>query len=294
MNTGKQPRTQEKYNQHTKDLEHKPAVVRNGCEIFQQLALRALDIVDHLHHIVIDALYSLALLRHHVGELAKYLTELRDGGLDRFDSHRALLHIARLLLFFCDQLLLLLHAATHHIERKESVATSGSCAHLFVRLDAGGGRTVVQHRGRRRCARWTSRACKRIQWRCRACVSTRLTALERPRSRAVEELFRAVTRCLHVLGAHLEDLLEARCSIREVRLQHCDHVATVLAGGVLARAAALRVERQLGQLAVQTRNIVFDNVRELRDFHGPVIKKRFASCDRLARTYAATDATASQ
>ena len=37
---------------------------------WEQLALRALDIVDHLHHIVIDALYSLALLRHHVGELA--------------------------------------------------------------------------------------------------------------------------------------------------------------------------------------------------------------------------------
>ena len=226
-----------------------------------------------MYHVVVYALHGLALLRDHVGELPKDLAELRDGRLDRLDRRGPLLHVARLLLLKVVQehlLLLLLctrRGRVHHVEREEAVLGPG----LLVLTPAGAGErgAVVQHVARRRARRGgRGGACKVVQWRLRAlllCSEWR---------RVLQDLLRAVFGRLHVLRAHLEDLLEARGGGSKVRLEHGNHVPAVLFRAVLPPAPRCRVCLELGELPVEPRNIVLDNVGELADLDGPVVKER--------------------
>ncbi len=95
----------------------------------------------------------------------------------------------------------------------------------------------------------------------------------------VHELLGAVLGGLHVLGAHLEDVLERGGGACELALEQRDDVATVLfcAVGGLAGAVGLVECLQIRELLVDRCNVVLDDVRQLRDLHGSIVEERLAS-----------------
>ena len=81
------------YHENTKHLRNQPSIALNATPVFHQLTLRALDVVNDVFGVGIDALDLLALLRHHLRQLAEDATKLLDGGLDRLYRTSSLLNV---------------------------------------------------------------------------------------------------------------------------------------------------------------------------------------------------------
>lgn len=254
-------RTQEEDDQDAENLEHEPAVIRNAGIVLEQFSTRALDIIGYMHHIVVDPLHHFALLSHHVCELTEDLAQLGDRRLNRLDCTRALLQVGRLLVFeLVQQKLLLLHAARfHHVQGKKSLVCRVS---LVIGESLLAGRSAVMQLGY-----GLRPTCQRIERRLGSLL------LHGRRDGALEKLLGAVFGRLHVLRPHLQNILEISGGICERGLQHRDDITAMLVRATRSRTTSHRIWLQLGQLAIQTSDVVLDNVSKLRNLHRSVIKE---------------------
>ena len=97
------------------------------------------------------------------------------------------------------------------------------------------------------------------------------------RDGALEKLFGAVFGRLHVLRPHFQNILEICGGICERGLQHRDDITAMLVRATRSRTTSHRIWLQLGQLAIQTSDVVLDNVSKLRNLHRSVIKERLSA-----------------
>lgn len=86
-----------------------------------------------------------------------------------------------------------------------------------------------------------------------------------------------MSRSLDILRANFKYLLEADRDIRQFSLQHHHDILGVLAFFVACFRTLRSVQCLQGRyLLVNGREVLFDDVGELCDFHGLIVKKRFA------------------
>lgn len=79
--------------QDTEYLQHEPTIARNTSVVFEQFPLCPADVRCNIDGVRVYALHGFPLLGHHLRQLGKDLTKLRNRRLDRLDGSRARLNI---------------------------------------------------------------------------------------------------------------------------------------------------------------------------------------------------------
>ena len=74
-----------KDDQHTKHLQHEPAIARNTGVVLEQFSLRSTDVCRDVDGICVYALHGFPLFSHHLRELGEDLAKLCNCRLNGFD-----------------------------------------------------------------------------------------------------------------------------------------------------------------------------------------------------------------